>query len=77
MFNVHHSHLVHDGVGEVVGEHVEHEAVGAGELQVVEAPGAHLPHQDRPGDHQDEDDEKDSIGKRILLDYFASLLQSN
>ena len=58
MFNVHHSHLVHDGVGEVVGEHVEHEAVGAGELQVVEAPGAHLPHQDRPGDHRDEEEEE-------------------
>ena len=45
-------------MGEVVGEHVEHEAVGAGELQVVEAPGAHLPHQDRPGDHQDEEEEE-------------------
>ena len=40
--------LVHDLVGEVVGEHVEDEAVGAGEDQVVEAVGAHLPHQNRP-----------------------------
>merc|ERR1719361_1816666 len=42
--------LVHHGVRKVVGEHVEHEAVGAGELQVVKTPGTHLPHQDRPGE---------------------------
>ena len=40
--------LVHDGVGEVVGEHVEDEAVGSREFEVVKTPGADLPHQNRP-----------------------------
>ena len=42
------AHLVHDSVGEVVSEHVEDEAVGSGEFEVVKTPGANLPHQDRP-----------------------------
>ena len=71
-------HLVHDIVGQVVGEHVKDEAIGSREFEVVETPGAHLSHQDRPGavdnddDYSDDDDDYDyvprsnNIGKQVL-----------
>ena len=69
-------HLVHDIVGQVVGEHVKDEAIGSREFEVVETPGAHLSHQDRPGavvndDYSDDDDDdyvprSNNIGKQVL-----------
>ena len=66
-------------MGQVVGEHVKDEAIGSREFEVVETPGAHLSHQDRPGavvndDYSDDDDDDDddyvprsnNIGKQVL-----------
>ena len=70
------AHLVHDIVGQVVGEHVKDEAISSREFEVVETPGAHLSHQDRPGavdneDYSDDDDDdyvprSNNIGKQVL-----------
>ena len=40
------AYQVHDMVGHVDRQHVQHEAVAAAQLHVLEAPGLHTPHQD-------------------------------
>jgi len=48
-------HLVHDGVGDVVPQEVQHEAVSSTELQVLQSPCSHFSHQHGPGEVWDHD----------------------